>query len=500
MSDVPQRMELLDEPVLQFAEGQCIEHPRTGLSLFGPYSSRGIETPRDLNYALVGTKDGIQAFQGFASFLERPIFSPPKMDEVLWPHFPGFEEATHARFSALSACNESVDEERLLAAVNQGDDHKRVFDVVNAYLDGIAAIARKDDPVDVVLCVVPEIVYQNCRPLSHVTKGIGKRLSAKEIRARRQSRDLFGTYDPEQYEYSLDFRRQIKARSMEHRMPIQIVRDTTLRLSDENEFGKRQLTPLSDRAWNLSTALLYKGGGKPWKLPSARPGVCYVGIAFKRTSQSGRTACSAAQMFLDDGDGVVFLGDYGSWYSPYDKQCHLTRDAARRLLAGVLETYAEQHGKPLKEVFLHSRSTIDDEEWAGYMEACPAGATIVGIRVAPDRYGLRGYRPGSRPIMRGAFWRLSERRAYLWASGFKPVLRTYDGSNIPEPLAIEIQHGDSDIRLVAEDILRLTKLNYNTCKVGESQPVTVHFSDAVGEILVANKAAKYFLPNFKYYV
>jgi len=39
---------------------------------------------------------------------------------------------------------------------------------------------------------------------------------------------------------------------------------------------------------------------------------------------------------------------------------------------------------------------------------------------------------------------------------------------------------------VARDILGLTKLNYNACKLGESRPVTVGFSDAVGEILISN--------------
>jgi hypothetical protein len=288
---------------------------------------------------------------------------------------------------------------------------------------------------------------------------------------------------------------------MECKMSIQIVRESSLNLSDERSpWGQRILTPLSDRAWNISTALYYKSGRKPWKLPGARDGVCYVGIAFKRTDEKRRTACSAAQMFLDDGDGIVFLGDYGPWYSPELRQCHLSHFAAQRLLAGALKTYEEQHGKTLCEVFLHCRSTIDDEEWRGFQEACPKGVRLVGIRVAPDRRGLKAYRSGTRPVVRGTFWKVSKQASYLWASGFKPVLRTYDGWDVPEPLRIEIQHGEADVKQVAMDIFGLTKLNYNTCKLGESQPVTVHFSDAVGEILVANRGTKHFLPNFKYYV
>jgi hypothetical protein len=54
------------------------------------------------------------------------------------------------------------------------------------------------------------------------------------------------------------------------------------------------------------------------------------------------------------------------------------------------------------------------------------------------------------------------------------------------PLSISVQHGDADLIQVARDILGLTKLNYNACKLGESQPITVKYSDRIGEILLAN--------------
>ena len=48
------------------------------------------------------------------------------------------------------------------------------------------------------------------------------------------------------------------------------------------------------------------------------------------------------------------------------------------------------------------------------------------------------------------------------------------------PLRIDVQHGEASIEQVAQDILGLTKLNYNACKLGESRPVAVGFSDAGG--------------------
>ncbi len=354
---------------------------------------------------------------------------------------------------------------------------------------------QRDETFHVFLCIVPDLVYSTCR-----LKSAGRRIGNREKRFRETMGDFFESFDPQQYAFSLDFRRQIKARVMELEVPIQIVRESTLRLEPRQSMAERDLTPLSDRAWNLGTALYYKSGGKPWKLSTAREGVCYVGVAFKDTEDRDRNACSAAQMFLDDGDGVVFLGDYGRWYSERKGEYHLTREAAKNLLAGVLKTYRDMHGKPLSEVFLHCRSSISEEEFDGYTQACPKDVKLVGIRVAPERLGLRLYRNGTRPVLRGTFWPVTERRGFLWASGFKPRLRTYDGSEVPQSLCIDIQHGNADLELVAKDILGLTKLNYNCCKLGEYQPVTIHFSDAVGEILVANRGARKVLPNFKYYI
>lgn len=492
-------LKVLNEPKLEFANGQLLEHPRDGLTLFGPVDSKGIRTPRHIRYGIVGTSSGMALAKAFMAVLSRPVLTTEDLDSVLWPHFPGFEESFHAALPVEPVWEECLDQAALEQLVRQADQHARVFGVADVFMNAIRRAKRTDDVCDVFLCVVPDIVWKNCRPESRVAGVLGKSLSNKQVELRRHMDDMFGGYMSDQYEYSVDFRRQIKARVMELDVPIQIVRESTLTLTAP-EFGQRQLTTLSDRAWNLSTAIYYKSGGKPWKLSGARDGVCYVGVAFKNTEDGGQNACCAAQMFLDDGDGVVFLGDEGQWQGKRKGEHHLSKESARRLLAGILQTYNDQHGKPLKEIFLHSRSSLNDEEFSGYLDACPPGVTLIGIRVAPDRSGLRLYRTGTRPVLRGSFWQLTERHGYLWGSGFKPRLRTYDGSEVPVPLSISIQRGEASLEQVARDILGLTKLNYNACKLGEFQPVTIRFSDEVGEILVTNRKSGKRHPNFKYYI
>lgn len=491
----------LSEPPLEFRHGQDTEDPHDGLSLFGPYDVDFPSHPRNISYALVGTVEGMEAFSQWSRRIQSAVH--PEGDPRLWPLFPGFEAAFACIWPEQPVHGVTIDPEKLGLAVSNLDQHKRTGGVVDFYIDAIGKQSKRDEPLDVVVCIVPDIVYQNCRPQSIVTEGVGYSVTTRIRRERESGQlDLLDSYAPQIYTYSPDFRRQIKARAMEYNIPIQIIRESTLRLTPQTDKKQRGLTTLSDRAWNLGVALYYKAGGKPWRLKSAREGVCYIGIAYRRKdpTSASKTACCAAQMFLDSGDGIVFMGEYGPWYSPDNNQFHISKGAAQRLLNGVLNTYKDLEGKPLKEVFLHCRSGIDHEEFEGFQSACPLGIKLVGIRVRQERNSLKLFREGGMPVIRGTLWKTNERSGYLWASGFKPRLGTYDGWEIPIPLRIDIQHGEASIENVAKDIFALTKLNYNACRLGESEPVTIGFSDAVGEILVSNPTVSYRSPKFKFYI
>lgn len=499
---------ILSEPELEFGYGQCVNDPRDGLSLFGPFDSDQPGHPGFLSFGIVGTQEGINLFLDWSAGMVRPWTEAPNNRHRLWPPYPGFEAAFASDWRCRPIWRKALDKNVLYDVARRQDSHERVYSTVNHYLSAFEELKKLDTLPSVIVCVIPEIIYQTCRVKSQVRQPTGEKVSSQHRRSRRNRQlDFFSQYDPEQYDHSIDFRRQIKARAMSYRIPIQIIRESTLRLDDHNRFGQRQLTPLSNRMWNLASALYYKGGGKPWRLAGARDGVCYVGIAFRRYGEvdveesESRTAACAAQMFLDDGDGIVFLGNYGPWYSPRNKQYHLTADAAHDLLKGVLKTYTQLHGKALTEVFLHSRSDISAHEFDGYRSAAPSGLKLVGIRVRPHRDGPRLYRPGKQwPVIRGTLWQHSPTSAYLFATGFKPRLGTYDGWETPVPLQIDIQHGHANIVDVARDILALTKLNYNGCNPGDAQPVTVKYFDAVGEILVSNPKVTDRQPTFKFYI
>ena len=89
-------------------------------------------------------------------------------------------------------------------------------------------------------------------------------------------------------------------------------------------------------------------------------------------------------MFLNSGNGVVFRGALGPWYSEKSKECHLRRDPAKALAEEVLTAYSKDHGGPPAQLFIHSRHRFSDDEWEGFSSAiAPDTTKLVGVRIRP---------------------------------------------------------------------------------------------------------------------
>jgi hypothetical protein len=78
-----------------------------------------------------------------------------------------------------------------------------------------------------------------------------------------------------------------------------------------------------------------------------------------------------------------------------------------------------------------------------------------------------------------------------------PDLRTYPGMETPNPIHIEVSGGDIDLDVVFNDIMGLTKLNFNSCHFADRLPVTIRFANAIGDILTA--ASQDLIPPLPFY-
>ena len=111
------------------------------------------------------------------------------------------------------------------------------------------------------------------------------------------------------------------------------------------------------------------------------------------------------------------------------------------------------------------------------------------------------FRPGRFPVLRRTAYIETDREGYLWTTGFIPRLRTFPYQGVPYPLSVEICKGNGDLLTVHKDTLALTKLNYNSCKFADGEPITLKFADKIGEILTAGPIAKDKSPlPFRFYV
>lgn len=507
----------IDEPKLEFRFGQQLEYARDGLYLYGPVDAAA--SPRPIRYGYIGTKAGLNRFERWAAQVSSFIGTPPprKGAKEKEPHhvpFPGFSEAFNALWSAKPAkVIDDLDEEDLKQRIHIANRYEAIKSVVDVYVERLIASKRRDeDPPAFWYVVIPEFIYELGRPQSVVRKVDrveGKiAISQKEAAKLSVQPNLFGfdEDDAEVYKYERNFRRQLKARLLDHQIVTQLVRESTLAPGDFlNAKGepKRRVEDPATIAWKLCAGSYYKGGGRPWQIASMRPGVCYVGLVYKRQSDSetSRYSVCAAQMFLSDGEGVVFRGALGPWFHPDTKQYHLDADAASRLVGTVMNEYKLRHGREPTELFIHAKSSFNDDEWAGFRAACGGTVTnVVGIQISDAWDQLKLFRQGSYPVIRGTALVTSNKAGFLFTSGFVPRLGTYMGPDTPNPLHINVRRGDAALETLMRDVLALSKINFNTCLFNDRLPVTIKFADAIGDILVAAPQSNEPMLPFKFYI
>jgi len=514
MNNIGRRLDFLDEPALEFGFGQRATNPKAGLYFYGPLDEKG--RPRHIKIGVIGTPVGVQLYNDWAKVINSYV-APLVEGSFNHAPFPGMNAVFSTTIGAEPERRVDLSPARLASAIRQGKRHEAVKETVRIYEEGIRRSLDEDFAVDVWFVVIPDEIYKYGRPKSIIPKEEAVR-SRLAISRRRASEILTGARslfteeneEAETFLFEPNFHHQLKARLLDDRaVVLQIVRESTLssmvhKLADAH---RRRLQDPASIAWNLSTTLFFKAGGHPWKLAYVRPRVCYIGLVFKLfpdNTGDGRRACCGAQMFLDSGAGLVFRGMPGKWYDPKTKQFHLSETEAKSLVERVVKEYADrdQQGLPPAELFIHGKTRFNRDEWRGFSQGAP-NTKITTVRIT-DSNDLKLYPLRDTPILRGSALQLDERRGYLWTKGFISELGTYPGREVPKPLSVEVVDGDMDLHTVMQDLLMLTKLNFNACIFADGLPVTLRFADAVGEIITAVPEERSVGPNvplpFKHYI
>lgn len=520
----------IEEPELIFGDNKKAIDPRDGLLLYGPHEKWGDKfklNAHSVSAGVIGTKDALDKYKKFVDSIKQPIISKKRIqtgaivsNELQRPSFPGFEAVFSINFPNEPEVFIEIKPLDFYGVFNKSTNRRmRTSNLVDFYLDKMMkASAGFDLRVNIWFVIVPKKIFDNCRSQKGFGTDFGKSTMKyfEDIEKGQQSlfseEEMFGDEISKFFDTSSDFHHLLKARANQERLdaPIQIIVEPKLEFRDPEYMRFYSDDMKAFFAWSISTTLYYKLGKKPWKLATIRPGVCYLGLVFKKfqSKKNKHMVCSAAQLFMSDGDGTVFRGNNGLWQSENENEFHLNEEESFKLLDLALSDYHENNNNTYPtQLFIHGRAMFFDEEWDGFQKALKkhnAKTELVGI-VIKDKAPLKFFRDvdGEKAdygVLRGIAAIIDDTEAFLFTRGFVPRMNSSLSMEIPNPLHVKVTRGAENIETVLRDIMALTKLNYNTCIHGDGKPVTLRFSDTIGNILTATENWKEERRQFIYYI
>lgn len=506
------KIELLREPLIEFGNDFLCDEPKMGLTI-GNFFSYSSKTHRsEIHYAIIGTNNNIQDsidwVDQFKSKIEAKvkelshfevndtqiidgeIIDAIEDDKTLFdssseessfqqrsyeqnkkinPDFPGFntESGFKCQFVNDESNNYSIKETEINDLLKDKDiplfdKAIRIGDLyINAYKRLIQDSISKPN---ICLIIIPTRIFDK---LSSIPYSNGK---------------------------FFNLRRYLKSQliCLSNAIPVQIILENTLTGT------KKSMQDVSMQAWNFVIASYYKNGGTPWTLTVKDKNTCFIGISFNKVlnSDTNLVRSSVAQAFNYEGKGIIFIGDKFEW-NPNEANTpapHLKYDYAVDLIKKVLNEYKNfNKGLPPSRVVIHkttdfwnSEINADYAEVEGFKQGIKdaigdyAEIDLVTIKTSNIKL-LR--ETGKYPVMRGTLLELDKATGILYTTGYIPYYETFPGVHIPKALEISIFEGESTLRKVCEEILALTKMNFNNCNYYDSLPITLRFSQKVGEII-----------------
>ena len=174
----------------------------------------------------------------------------------------------------------------------------------------------------------------------------------------------------------------------------------------------------------------------------------------------------------------------------------MSKDDARRVGETIRELFYETHSKLPSRVVLHKRTPFRRDEREGLLDGLGNVEQIDMLEIQTDnalryvasqtdRYGKID--EDNYPVRRGTAVQLDDYTALLWVHGattaVNPRLKYFQGKRrIPAPLTIRRHVGQTDLKQICEEILGLSKMNWNTFDLYTKAPATLHSSNEIARI------------------
>ena len=502
--------ELIEEPQLLFHQNVPEANPKVGLTQMGPVGRDLGAHRREILVDIVGTG---QTIQQMAEWLERCKSSIPARAGKLRqsPAFPGFsgESQFASEFKVTSRYQGKVTATEIANILATRDKTAGFENAVNVFVGKFRSICEGEDPPDIIVCSLPDEIVEYCAEAStefletiresprSPQERLFRRMARLELATGQLHlvRKLFGEPGSAANFFGRNLRRALKALAMPLGRPIQLV---TSKLFTDTAEGQDPAT----KAWNLCVALYYKSGGLPWRLEKFSRDTCFVGVSFFRNlgEKSPVIHTSVAQVFSGEGDAVVLRGRKFEWKHEWERSPHLGHDDAANLISLALAEYRKVSGIIPRRVVIHKTSAFWPLERDGFVEGLASASISEYDLVNLQQLGIRFFREGRYPPLRGTYCRINGKKHVLYTLGYIPYLGTYPHPYVPLPWELCSNIGDTAPRRLFEEVLSLTKMNFNNAAGADSEPITLRFARKVGEILSYIPEGKDIQPSYRFYM
>ena len=460
------RIAYLDEPELEFGGGGRHVDIRFGLMNHGPLDVTSDLARKAIRVGIVGTPETVELTREWLNRCRDEIPAKASNKPHLFPRFPGFREDQGFRSSLV--LHESIQRpilrttfEELRRDHNANEVIRRAAELFYAECEYLCSTAG----VDVIVCAVPPQIEELRDPDKRGQLPVGER--------------------------PLNFHDLLKARAMsvQGAVPIQLIVPAT---ADPARAGQmkiraeqRRLQDDATRAWNFHTALYYKARGRPWRLPrrSTDLTTCFVGISFYHTLDRSTVQTSMAQVFNERGDGVIVRGQTVQ-VTKEDRVPHLGEIEMASLVTQALAAYKRTHYAQPARAVLHKSSPFSAAELAGARSALQQrGIELADFVSVSDRSLARIFRQGLYPPLRGTLLGLDDRHQLLYTRGSVQFFETYTGMYVPQSFLVRCDAVESTPQQICQEILALTKMNWNDTQFDGGAPITLLAARKVGGIL-----------------
>ncbi len=438
--------------------------------------------PRSMPLGLIGTPETVEGVLDWVGRIRNGVAAKDSKRPNLFPRFPGFsgEGALKTDLAFEQSCFQEIPS-RDFSRICAGERTTAgIEEAVDLFMERVRWVVEKRH-VSSVVCAMPD-------DLVAYIDGDGNETS--ENRSSDVPQDLFHDL--------------LKARVMALHTPTQLIRPGTY---DESKRRPQRGRPdriqnLQDeatRAWNFYVALYYKGGGIPWRLrrDSEDLTTCYIGVSYFLSRDTDEIHTATAQVFNERGEGVILRGGIAH-KSKEDRQVHLTEEAAYQLLRDSLELYRREHKTAPARVVIHKTSRHNPAELAGFSSALRENRIENHDCLTVTKHSVRIFRPGIYPPLRGTLIDPGTGFQVLYTRGSVDFFQTYPGLFVPNPRVLYLDRVDSTPRQLAEEVLALTKMNWNNTQFDGGDPVTILAARKVGNVLKLQPTHEQ--PSYRFYM